>query len=138
MNIKFFKENIKIPKKSYNTDGGFDCFIPNEFEIKPLETLCLDLGFGLEVPKGYAAMLIPRSSIAKKGLIIQTAVIDSGYQGEIHLIVTNCSNNTYCFDKDNRICSLITYKYLNDDLQEISDFTTESQRKNNGLGHSGI
>lgn len=138
MNIKFFDKNIKKPKKHYEDAGAYDCFIPKSFEIKPFETLVMSLGFGIEVPKGYASMLIPRSSISKKGLIIQTSVIDPGYQGEIHLIVTNCSNNYYYFDKDSRICSLITYKYLDDELMETQNFVNETERGINGLGHSGI
>lgn len=137
MKIKKFVEDVQLPKRKYETDGGLDCFIPNSFIIKPFETLCLGLGFGIEVPKGYATMFIPRSSIAKKGLIIQTSIVDNGYQGECHLIITNCSNNTYSFEKNDRLCSMITYKYLEENLEEVKDFTEITERGNNGLGSSG-
>lgn len=137
MKFKKFREDVKTPIRKHSTDGGLDVFMPETFSIQPFETLCLGLGFGIEVPKGYATMLIPRSSIAKKGIISQTQIIDSGYQGEIHLIITNCSNNTYVFEKDDRLVSLITYKYLEEDMEEVENFTEISERGTNGLGSSG-
>ena len=92
MKIKLFK-NVQLPKKSHLPDSGLDCFMPESFELKPLETKTIGLGIGIQVPEGFAGMLVPRSSIAEKGLLIQTSIIDPDYTGEIHLIITNCSNN---------------------------------------------
>ena len=137
MNIKKFRDDVILPKKKYNTDGGFDCYIPDAFQIAPLETICIGLGFGVEVPKGYATMFIPRSSTTKKGLICQTSIVDNGYQGEVHLIITNCSNTVYSFEKNDRLVSMITYKYLDEELVEIDEFKEDSERKDNGLGSTG-
>lgn len=137
MKIKKFREDVILPQRKHETDGGLDCFMPKGFEIKPFETLCLGLGFGIEVPKGYATMFIPRSSIAKKGLIIQTSIVDCGYQGETHLLITNCSLETFKFEKNDRLCSMITYKYLEDELEEVEEFVGKTERGNKGLGSSG-
>lgn len=119
---------IKLPTKSHQLDCGLDCYTIEEFSIEPLETKCVGLGFSVEIPEGYAGMLIPRSSIAKKGLICQTSIIDPGYSGEVHLIITNCSNNTYHFNVDDRIVSLVLYNILNPVLNPKDD------RGINGLG----
>lgn len=118
----------KLPKKSHDLDCGLDCFTIEPFSIEPLETKTIGLGFSVEIPEGYAGMLVPRSSIAKKGLICQTSIIDPGYTGEVHLIITNCSNNTYHFNENDRIVSLIVYNILNPILNPIND------RGSNGLG----
>lgn len=135
MKIKLFK-NVQLPKKSHLPDCGLDCFIPEDFELKPLETKTIGLGFGIQVPEGFAGMLVPRSSIAEQGLIIQTAVIDPDYTGEIHLIVTNCSNNVVNIKKEQRICSLIVYSILNIRLDIVSNFEI-TERNDKGLGSSG-
>lgn len=137
MKIKKFREDVILPKRKHTTDGGLDCFIPENFTIKPFETVCLGLGFGIEVPKGFATMFIPRSSIAKKGLICQTSIVDCGYQGECHLLLTNCSTETFTFEKDDRLVSMITYKYLEDELEEVEEFEGQTERGNKGLGSSG-
>lgn len=135
MKIKLFK-NVQLPKKSHLPDCGLDCFMPESFELKPLETKTIGLGIGIQVPEGFAGMLVPRSSIAEKGLIIQTSIIDPDYTGEIHLIITNCSNNVVNIEKSQRVCSLIVYNVLNVRLDVVYDFE-ETERGSNGLGSSG-
>lgn len=135
MKIKLFK-NVQLPKKSHLPDSGLDCFMPESFELKPLETKTIGLGIGIQVPEGFAGMLVPRSSIAEKGLLIQTSIIDPDYTGEIHLIITNCSNNNVVIEKNQRVCSLVVYNVLNVRLDIVYDFE-QTDRGNNGLGSTG-
>ena len=135
MKIKLMKD-VQLPKKSHLPDSGLDCFMPESFELKPLETKTVGLGIGIQVPEGFAGMLVPRSSIAEKGLLIQTSIIDPDYTGEIHLIITNCSNNNVVIEKNQRVCSLVVYNVLNVRLDIVYDFE-QTDRGNNGLGSTG-
>lgn len=133
MKIKFFNDYTKMPAKSHLPDSGIDMFMPEAFDIEPFETKTIGLGVGVAIPEGFAGILIPRSSIAEKGLIIQTSAIDPDYTGEIHLIITNCSKNVYHFHKDDRVCSLIAVSILNPYLQIVDEFE-QTERGTNGLG----
>ena len=135
MKIKLMKD-VQLPKKSHLPDSGLDCFMPESFELKPLETKTIGLGIGIQVPEGFAGMLVPRSSIAEKGLLIQTSIIDPDYTGEIHLIITNCSNNNVVIEKNQRVCSLVVYNVLNARLEVVYDFE-HTDRGNKGLGCTG-
>lgn len=135
MKIKLMKD-VQLPKKSHLPDSGLDCFMPESFELKPLETKTIGLGIGIQVPEGFAGMLVPRSSIAEKGLLIQTSIIDPDYTGEIHLIITNCSNNNVVIEKNQRVCSLVVYSVLNVRLDVVYDFE-HTDRGSNGLGSTG-
>lgn len=135
MKIKLFKD-VKLPIKSHLPDSGLDLFVPEAFKIDSLETKTIGLGLGVLIPEGYAGMLVPRSSIAEKGLLIQTAVIDPDYTGEIHLIITNCTKNTIFIEKNQRVCSLIVYNILNPFIQVVDEFE-KTDRSNNGLGSTG-
>lgn len=135
MKIKLF-DNIQLPKKSHLPDSGLDCFMPESFSLKPFETKTIGLGFGIQVPEGFAGMLVPRSSIAEQGLIIQTSIIDPDYTGEIHLIITNCNNRIVNIDKNQRVCSLVIYNVLNVRLDMVYEFE-KTERGSNGLGSSG-
>ena len=135
MKIKLFK-NVQLPKRSHLPDCGLDCFMPEGFELKPSETKTIGLGIGIQVPEGFAGMLVPRSSIAEKGLIIQTSIIDPDYTGEIHLIITNCSNNVVNIEEKQRVCSLVIYNVLNVRLDVVNEFEN-TERGNQGLGSTG-
>lgn len=135
MKIKLFKD-VQLPKKSHLPDCGLDCFMPEGFELQPFETKTIGLGIGIQVPEGFAGMLVPRSSIAERGLIIQTSIIDPDYTWEIHLIITNCSDDVVRIEKGQRVCSLIIYNVLNARLDVVDNFE-RTERSNNGLGSTG-
>lgn len=136
MKIKLFKSTTKLPKKSHLPDSGLDIFMPADVTLDVLETKTIGLEIGVAIPEGHAGMLVPRSSIAQEGLLIQTSVIDPDYTGEIHLIVTNCSNKKQTIKKDSRVCSLIAYSVLNPYLEIIEKFQ-DTERGKDGLGSTG-
>lgn len=136
MKIRLLKSTTKLPQKSHLPDVGLDIFIPTSFCLQPLETKTIGLELSVQIPEGFAGMLVPRSSISEKGLIIQTAIIDPDYTGEIHLIVTNCSNNVVNIEKDMRVCSLVVYSVLNVRLDVVAEIDC-TERGSNGLGSSG-
>ena len=137
MKVKRFKKTTRMPVKSHLPDVGLDIFTPKEFCIRPFETITVGLELAVLIPEGFAGMLVPRSSITEKGLIIQTAVIDPDYTGEIHLIVTNCSNEVQHIKEGQRVCSLIVYSVLNARIEEVEEMT-ETERNMKGLGSSGL
>lgn len=136
MKIKRLDKNIPLPKKSHLPDVGLDIFIPESFEIESLETKTIGLKLAVAIPEGFAGMLIPRSSIAEKGLIIQTSIIDPDYTGEIHLIITNCSKDTIVIEKNQRLCSLVCVSVLNAYIEEVNELQSTT-RGTAGLGSTG-
>lgn len=136
MLIKLFKSTTMLPKKSHLHDSGLDIFLPETITLEPFETKTVGLEIAVTIPEGHAGMLVPRSSIAQKGLIIQTSIIDPEYTGEIHLIITNCSTFKQTLDRDTRVCSLVVYSVLNPYLEVVKELRT-TKRGERGLGSTG-
>lgn len=136
MKIKLFKDTTILPKKSHLPDSGLDIFMPCDFKLESLETKTVGLELAVSIPEGHAGILVPRSSIAQMGLLIQTSIIDPDYTGEIHLIITNCSKDTIEIKRGQRVCSLVAFSVLNPYL-EIVDELPPTIRGNNGLGSTG-
>lgn len=135
MRIKLLNNQI-APKKSHIPDSGADIFLSKSFNIDSLETKTIGLDMCVSIPEGFAGMIVPRSSIAEKGLIIQTSIIDPDYTGEIHLIITNCSKNKLSFEKGERLCSIVCVNILNFYIQ-IVDKLNKTERDDKGLGSTG-
>lgn len=55
------------PLRSHANDAGADVYMPFDCTLEPGGIAKIPLGFGLEVPDGYAAYVFPRSSLAEKG-----------------------------------------------------------------------
>ena len=107
--------------------------MPFDCRIKPGEIIKIPLGYGIEIPDGFAGYVFPRSSMALKGLICELPPIDSGYRGEIHAIISNVSNSEYLMKKDTRIGQLVIIPVI------IADFVFElgNKRRVGAFGSTG-
>ena len=136
MKIKLLSDSVKVPVKSHLPDVGLDIFLPEDITLQPLETKTVGLKLSVAIPEGFAGLLVPRSSIAEKGLIIQTSIIDPDYTGEIHLIITNCSLIMQTAKKNDRLCSLVMFNALNAYIEQVDELISTT-RGTAGLGSSG-
>lgn len=121
--IDFGVTKERCPFRPHENDAGADVFMPFDCRIKPGEIIKIPLGYGIEIPDGFAGYVFPRSSMALKGLICELPPIDSGYRGEIHAIISNVSNIQQTIKKGTRIGQLIIAPVV------IADFVLETGKK---------
>jgi dUTP pyrophosphatase len=95
------------PSRKHRGDAGADVYALADAYFNPHQTLCLGLGFGAEIPEGYVGFILPRSSMAKRGLVAQVVPIDSGYRGEIHAIITNLNDEVEKVEAGDRVGQLV-------------------------------
>lgn len=131
--IDFGVSKEHCPFRPHENDAGADVYVPFDCTLKPGDIIKIPLGFGLEIPDGYAGYVFPRSSLAVKGLVCELPPIDSGYRGEIHAIVSNVSNIRQTIKKDTRIGQLVITPVIIADF--VPDFGTE--RGTGSFGSTG-
>ena len=121
------------PYRPHGNDAGADVYMPYDCTLQPGEIAKIPLGFGIEVPDGYAGYVFPRTSMAAKGLVCELPPVDSGYRGEIHAIISNVSNKTQTLSKGARIGQLVITPVV------IADFVTDlgTERGTGGFGSTG-
>ena len=121
------------PFRPHDNDAGADVYMPYDCTVQPGEIAKIPLGFGIEVPDGFAGFVYPRSSMAVKGLVCELPPVDSGYRGEIHAIISNVSNTAQTIHKNARIGQLIVTPVI------IADYVFDhgSQRGTDGFGSTG-
>ena len=115
------------------TASGADVYLPYDCTLQPGEIAKIPLGFGLEIPDGYAGYIFPRTSMAVKGLVCELPPVDSGYRGEIHAIISNVSNQAQSLFKGARIGQLVITPIV------IADFVTDlgTERGTGSFGSTG-
>lgn len=82
--IKRLTENSVIPFYAHEGDVGVDITATSRIYDKH-GNVSYGTGLAIELPKGYVALLFPRSSICKKDLSLANAVgvVEHTYRGEI-------------------------------------------------------
>lgn len=90
--VKRLHEDAVIPKYAKPADSGFDLVAVEDVIIEPGETKVIPTGLAFEIPNGYEMQIRPRSGISRKTkLRVVLGTIDSGYRGEVGVIVDNAS-----------------------------------------------
>ena len=98
MEIKYSKirPNGKEPFRANASDAGYDLFSTEYLTLEPLERKLVSTGISIEIPEGFYGRIAPRSGLAcKKGLDVLAGVIDSGYRGEIKVLLINFNLEGY-------------------------------------------
>ena len=98
-------------------------------------------GIRLAIPDGYWVKFHERSGLANKGIHILGGVIDSGYTGELKVIMYNSGSNSYEHDCHKAIAQFTVERVTNSCMELISeeDMEFESslrERKDKGFGSS--
>ena len=103
---------------------------------------CTKIGTGIAIhldDPGYAAMVLPRSGMGTKGLILANTIglIDSDYQGEIILSVWNRSSDPIKINAMDRIAQLIIVPVIQPVFDFVESFE-QAERGGNGFGSTGV
>ena len=81
--IKYYGTTPKLSQEGWGS--WIDCYTAEDISLKAGARTYIPLGFAMQLPPGYEAILAPRSSTFKRWGILQTnsiGVIDSTYNGD--------------------------------------------------------
>lgn len=137
------KEFIK-PEYKTEYSAGMDIYLQEDTTLVIGADNVIHLGFAAEIPEGYAAILLPRSSAGMKGISLRNTagVIDSDYRGEwiAHIVIDQNQDNAlldeWHYKRGDRIiqCLIVPVKKVDIELTESVSVTA---RGNGGFGSTG-
>jgi dUTP pyrophosphatase len=136
LKVKRITKNAYLPKKHDNNDAAFDLYAINDMVIPAGGIDIVHTGICIEIERGYFGKIESRSSLAKKGIFCTAGVIDSGYRGEVMIVMNNRGSNDFQILSGNRIAQMIIYKLQNVEVEEVKDLDSLSDR-GGGFGSSG-
>jgi dUTP pyrophosphatase len=138
--VKRLDTDAKLPQKSDSSDAGFDLSSIEILSIPPQGYAKVKTGLAVEIPEGYAGYIQPRSGLAAKqgiSIVNSPGLIDSGYRGELQIILINHGKETFFIEKGDRIAQLVILQVPEFVVQEV-DTLNDSLRGEQGFGSSGV
>ncbi len=129
-----------VPKYAQIGDAGCDLVANENATIAAYSRKLVKTGTWVEIPDGYVGLVHPRSGLAlKQGITVLNTpgTIDSGYRGEIGVILYNSTSEMIEIDRGTRIAQLVFQKFETAEF-EVVDTLTESNRGEGGFGSTGV
>lgn len=143
LKVELLNNNAKFPEYAYPSDSGFDLFSTEEIILQPFGRALVPTGIKLSIPEEFEIQVRPKSGLAiNQGLTVLNTpgTVDSGYNGEIKVIIFNTNNISVTIPKSTKIaqavlCPVVNGKYVN--LVQV-DEVNDGDRGDNGFGSTGL
>lgn len=136
-------EGAKMPTRAHEYDAGLDIYAPESIILYAGNSVEVDTGVHLEIPKGYCGLIKSKSGLLIKHCISGEGVIDHGYVGSIHVKLFNNSKDEkmYFFEKGDKLIQLLIVPIETPELELVENvadlYGEETERGDNGFGSSG-
>ena len=135
--VKLNYEDAQAPTRGSDEAAGYDLYSYENQTITPNKIKLIDTGISIRVPEGTYGRIAPRSSVSKKGILINAGVIDRDYRGPVKVMVHNLSNNDYVINKNDRIAQLILEQIKTPPVELVEELD-DTERGEGGFGSTGV
>ena len=130
---------LPLPAYAKSGDAGLDLRASESATLEPGERRLVPTGLAVAVPEGHAGFVLPRSGLAMhKGVTVLNApgLIDSGYRGELKVLLINHGAEAVSIDHGERIAQLVVQPVARARLVE-EERLPDSARGEGGFGSTG-
>jgi dUTP pyrophosphatase len=130
---------LALPAYARAGDAGLDLLAAAPVTLPPGGRALVATGLRVAIPEGYAGLVLPRSGLAlRAGVTVLNApgLIDSGYRGEIGVLLINHGAAAVTLGRGERIAQLVIQPVARVTLVEVRELHA-SQRGTGGFGSTG-
>jgi len=138
--IQRIDKGLPLPDYARAGDAGMDVYSTIDCTIAPGQRAIIPIGIAIALPEGFVCFAHPRSGLAAKNgisIVNSPGTIDSGYRGEIKIILINTdAKETFEVKRGDRIAQLVFQEFESARFFEV-EVLPESQRGGGGFGSTG-
>lgn len=142
MTLKFKRvhPDAVLPAYAHPSDAGMDIRSVEDLVIPAGKRALVHTGLVILLPPLYEAQVRPRSGLAlKAGVTVLNApgTIDSGYRGEIGVILANFGDADFKVAKGDKVAQLVIAPVTQPEIEE-AEVVDETDRGAGGFGSTGV
>jgi len=140
MQVKMInKSENPLPKYAKEGDAGMDICAAEDFTLPAFCWDTISTGIYMQLPEGYECQIRSRSGLAAKHgiqVLNSPGTIDSGYRGEVKVILKNNAYAPYDIKKGDRIAQMVFAPVTTAAITEVAELS-DSERGDGGFGSTG-
>lgn len=136
--IQKLDQEARVPEYAHQGDAGMDMFSLTEVTLAPGARTVVPTGVAMQVPEGFVALVWDKSGRAvKDGVTTLAGVIDSGYRGEVGIVLLNTSDQELVIEKHQKVAQILIQPVHSAQL-EVVESLEDSDRGEGGFGSTGL
>ncbi len=129
-----------LPARAHDDDAGYDLYALERATLAPGARAMVRTGIAIELPRGHAGLVLPRSGLAARhgiALVNAPGLIDAGYRGEISVLLLNTDREAaFEVAAGDRIAQLVVVAVATPAVVEAETLAA-TLRGEGGFGSSG-
>jgi dUTP pyrophosphatase len=136
--VRRLRPDAQVPRPAYEGDAGLDLSACDPLVLEPGTRAVVATGLAFEIPDGFAGFVQPRSGLAARhgiGIVNSPGLIDSGYRGEVRVVLLNTGDEPFSIEPGMRIAQLVVAPVAAVRLVEVDQLAV-SERGARGFGSS--
>ena len=142
MTLRFKKvhPDAVLPSYAHPSDAGMDVRSVEDLVLATGKRALVHTGLVMLLPPLYEAQVRPRSGLAlKHGVTVLNTpgTIDSGYRGEVCVILVNLGEEDFRVCKGDKIAQIVIAPVTQPEIVE-TDVLDETDRGAGGFGSTGV
>jgi dUTP pyrophosphatase len=142
MQVNFVRldPELEIPTRSHIGDAAIDLHSRIDFSLEPGERAPVPTGIAVAIPEGFGGLVLPRSGHALRsgiGVVNGPGLIDSGYRGEVTVLLINHGAEKVDFARGDRVAQLAVVPIPDVEWTEVKDLDATA-RGAGGFGSTGV
>jgi dUTP pyrophosphatase len=140
VNFVRLDRELPVPSNAHIGDAAVDLHSRVDLTLQPGERSAVPTGIAVSIPDGFAGLVLPRSGHAHRhgiGVVNGPGLIDSGYRGEISVLLINHGEKDVSFARGDRIAQLAIVPVPTVEWTEVETLD-ETERGEGGFGSSGV
>lgn len=136
--MKKVNPEAKLPNYAHPGDAGMDLFADESCVVEPGKRVLVGTGVAMKIPFGYVGLIWDKSGLAaKQGITLLAGVIDSGYRGEVKVVVQNLGHEPFEVVKGNKIGQMLIQAVAAPEIVDVEELDSDTSRSEGGFGSTG-
>ncbi len=134
--MRMVGEGIVAPREG---DAGYDLMAAGDMVLQGQAGQWVPTGVWVAIPPGHVGLIRDRSSMASRGIAVLAGVVDSGYRGEVKVLLWNLTKGRQLLRCGERIAQLLVVPVAMPALVQVESLMAlgETERGPAGFGSTG-
>jgi dUTP pyrophosphatase len=136
--VKKISPGAKLPVYQHPGDAGMDLFAAEEVKLEAGEVKAVPTGIKMAIPEGYVGLIWDKSGISLQGVHRLAGVVDSGYRGEVKVVMANLGRETHVFKQGQKVAQMLIQSVQAVEIVDSGEGELdETTRGEGGFGSTG-